>query len=179
MTNRFGVTKDGARDSRGTLVTEALGAPSAAALHATLASLSPARFNAFHLFYADAAGAFVTWSNGTELFQQALAPGLHVITERSLGGDDRARTELVRARFPSEPSPEHLGALMAQHRPDDPLGSTCVHAPAFNYGTRSSLLLLHAPTIEASRWFWAEGAPCTHPYREQPELLRALAGGAL
>lgn len=169
VTNRFGVDRDHARESRGTLVVEALGAVSASALHASLARLPPTRFNAFHLFYADARDAFITWSNGTGVQQQTLAPGLHVITERSLGGADHDRTERVVERWPDGaalPTPESLASLMSIHREDDPLGSICVHAPAFNYGTRSSLVLLRAESLRDSRWLWSDRAPCQQPHRE-------------
>jgi uncharacterized protein with NRDE domain len=171
VTNRFGVERDHARESRGTLVTESLRAPSAAALHDTLSRLAPSRFNAFHLFYADRDDAFITWSDGTAVRQQRLSPGLHVITERSVGGEDHSRTELVRSRWPKRnpvPSAEELSALLAIHHEDDPLGSTCVHAPAFNYGTRSSLVLMLAETPASSRWLWADAPPCQSPHRELP-----------
>src|SRR5262249_40925103 len=95
VTNRFGVPRDVSRASRGMLVLEALSASTARDLHAELATLAVSRFNAYHLFYADARDAFVTWSDANSLQQATLGPGVHVITERSLGGDDRARTELV------------------------------------------------------------------------------------
>src|SRR5512140_3834626 len=52
VANRFGVPRDESRRSRGALVVEALGAPSARELHGRLAALSPAAYNAFHLLYA-------------------------------------------------------------------------------------------------------------------------------
>src|SRR3954463_7097816 len=126
VTNRLGVDRDPARQSRGALVVEALGASSARELHARLAGLEPGRFNAFHLLYADRDGGFVTWSDGAAVKQEALEPGVHVVTERSLGGDDRARTEPVRALWSGlppglVPSTEELFAILRHHRPEDPL----------------------------------------------------------
>jgi len=181
VTNRAFVERRPERESRGALVVEALRASSARALHASLAALSPTRFNAFHLLYADATEAFVTWSDGARVQQQVLAPGLHVVTERSLGGDDHARTSLIREAWPAvsppggPPRPEALMGLLARSRPDDPLGGVCVEAPAFNYGTRSSLVLfLHEP-VSQSRFYWADGRPDRTPFTERPELVAALA----
>ncbi len=101
VTNRFGVERDETRESRGRLVVDALSFRSARALHTALEGLSAKRFNAFHLFYSDATAAFVTWSTGVRVKQESLEPGVHIITERSLGGDDRERTELIRANWPA------------------------------------------------------------------------------
>src|SRR5256885_4948227 len=101
------------------------------------------RFNAFHLLYADAHDAFVSWSDGEVLRHQTLAPGVHVVTERSLGGDDKARTELIHARLREvrDFDEEQLMALMRTHAPDKSVGGICVHVPSFGYGTRSSAVL--------------------------------------
>lgn len=169
VTNRFGVPRDDARESRGQLVVEALRAPDAAALHAKLAELSPTRFNAFHLLYADRTHAFVTWSDGTRITQETLAPGVHVVTERSLGASDAGRTELVLEawrRLPVRPSLADLGALTRIHSQGStsPLRGTCIHVPELGYGTRSSALLsVEAPPRE-SRFMWAEGSPCAVPH---------------
>lgn len=181
VTNRFPSEKHAERESRGALVVEALRAPSAQALRAQLEALTPTRFNTFHLLYADAQHAFVTWSDGAQVHHQALEPGLHVVTERSLGGDDQGRSELVRALWPKldrvdgEPTPAALQSLLAERHPDAPAGSVCVDLPEWNYGTRSSLVLVVRPRLEASRWFWADGRPDQTPFVEAPELIRALA----
>jgi uncharacterized protein with NRDE domain len=163
VTNRFGVPKDESRVSRGVLVVEALASRSARELHQRLAALAPARFNAFHLLYADVEDAFVTWSDGGAVHQEVLRPGVHVITERSLGGDDRARTELIRsqwAKLPAVPDLDSLFGLLRHHRPDDPLGGTCVHAPAFGYGTRSSAIVRLGRAAGNVQMWWSEGSPC-------------------
>jgi len=181
VTNRFGVTPEPQRTSRGQLVLSALRSPDAASLHHTLHTLEPDRYNAFHLLYADPTQAFVTWSDGARIHQQTLEPGLHIITERSLGGDDHARTELIlrhaeplqRPAPAPPPSPEELQHLLGQHGPD-PFGSTCVHLPAFEYGTRSSMMLWMGKTLHDTRLSWAEGPPCTTPFVPQTELLARL-----
>jgi uncharacterized protein with NRDE domain len=165
VTNRFGATRDVARKSRGALVVDALRAPNAKQLHAQLSKTDPRTYNAFHLLYADATDAFVTWCDGEALHQQTLSPGVHIVTERSLGGDDHQRTEAIRAALGSKavPSAEELQAILKLHHPDDPTGSSCVHLPDWGYGTRSSLVL-HLPAGAAPRAFWADGPPCTTPF---------------
>jgi uncharacterized protein with NRDE domain len=180
VTNRFGVPKDAARESRGRLVVEALRAESARSLHAMLATLRPARFNAFHLLYADPREAFVTWSDGADLQQQVLGDGVHVVTERSLGADDRARTELVRERLgvldrSRAPDARSIQAIMRIHDDAHPLGGTCVHIPELGYGTRSSMVLFVAERLEESRMHWAEGNPCSTPYEDRSQVIEALA----
>lgn len=181
VTNRFGVPRDDTRASRGRLVVESLAHASAESLHRELGLLPADAFNGFHLLYADRRRAFVTWSDGSTLAQQELAPGVHVVTERSLGGDDRARTELVRERWrPMDDAPvprlDRLFELLRLHGKSDPIGGTCVHAPGAPYGTRSSLLLILAPTWAGTRLFWAEGSPCTAKYADRSELLALLQG---
>jgi hypothetical protein len=102
-----------------------------------------------------------------------------VVTERSLGGDDRSRVELARRLWPasSPPAPGELMTLLGTTRPDDPLGGLCVEAPAFDYGTRSSAVLMLNRELGRSRLFWAEGRPDRTPFVERPDLVAALAGG--
>jgi uncharacterized protein with NRDE domain len=180
VTNRFPSNRHLDRASRGALVVEALRAPSAAVLHERLAAVPAERYNAFHLLYADARDAFVTWSDGAAVRQHALAPGLHVITERSLGGDDHARTRLILEAWPTVspggalPTPEALQRLLALGRAEDPLGGVCVDVPALSYGTRSSLVLFRAEPLARSRFSWADGRPDVTPFVERPDLIAAL-----
>ncbi|MFZ5444723.1 MAG: NRDE family protein [Myxococcota bacterium] len=180
VTNRFPSQRFPERQSRGQLVVEALQAASASALRRQLEGLPVDRFNTFHLLYADLQHAFVTWSDGARVHHQQLAPGLHVVTERSLGGDDRGRTKLIESRWPTlerldgVPTPEALQQLLATPA-DEPAGGVCVDLPAFDYGTRSSLVLSVAPTLARSRWFWADGRPDRTPFVEEPQLIEALA----
>ena len=180
VTNRFGVPRDLQRESRGTLVVEALAEASARSLHRRLAVLPPGRFNAFHLFYADRRNACVTWSDGGEVRQAELLPGVHIITERSLGGDDHARTELIRSQWgaldPNDIDEDDLGSLLRLHAPDS-IGGTCIHAAALNYGTRSSAILLLGDTVPASRLLWAEGNPCTVAHQSKDRLVAELGKG--
>ena len=169
VTNRFGVAKDPARASRGALVVDALRAKSARALHASLATLSPDRYNAFHLLYADHDAAFVTWSDGARVHQDELAPGVHVVTERSLGGDDAGRTEAVLAMWQTlgvaSVDEAALEAMMRIHGKTSPIAGTCVHVPELGYGTRSSMILVVRES--GKKMLWTEGNPCATAYVEQ------------
>jgi uncharacterized protein with NRDE domain len=177
VTNRFPAEKHPERESRGALVVDALRAPSALALHRQLAGLDPRRTNAFHLLYADPEAAGVTWSDGEQLHQERLQPGLHVVTERSLGGDDHARRALILGAWPrlapegELPSPEALQGLLALRRPGEPLGSVCVDVPEWNYGTRSAMVLVLRRPLARGRLFWADGPPDRTAFVERPDLL--------
>lgn len=179
VTNRFGVAAEPSRLSRGQLVLDALQAPSAEALHQRLRELPPTRHNAFHLLYADARTAHVTWSDGTAIRQDTLGPGVHIVTERSLGGDDRARTEFLRATWDATigdqlPAAEHLEALLQLHDDENPAGGTCVHIPSLGYGTKSGMVLRIPERLAEAELLWAEGPPCETAFVDQTALVRAL-----
>ncbi len=176
VTNRYPSQKHAGRESRGQLVVEALRAKSPRALFESLQSLKVDRYNTFHLLYADGESAFVTWSDDVQIHHRELGKGLHVVTERSLGGDDQGREDIVRAAWPKlervngEPTPRALQQLMSTGVP----AGVCVDIPAFNYGTRSSLVLYAKQNLAQSRWYWAEGRPDQTPYVEHPELISSL-----
>lgn len=181
VTNRFPSERFGDRESRGQLVLEALRAPSARALRASLASLSAKRFNTFHLLYADRDAAFVTWSDGTQVHHAELQPGVHVVTERSLGGDDHGRTALIEGAIPKLevgddglPTPKALQELLARGDQGDPVRGVCVDLPEFDYGSRSSLVLRLTKELKGSQWWWADGRPDRTPFLEHPELMAEI-----
>ena len=174
ITNRFSGPRDANRTSRGALVATALEAPSAKALHAKLQPLDARAYNGFHLMYADATDAFVSWGDGETLHQQPLSPGLHVVTERSFGGVE-PRADLVREGWPKTPTPDTLMALLRLQGAHSPLDGTYVYAPDFNYGTKSSLVLLFAADPSKRRLFWAEGnPPQPPPFTDESALLKTL-----
>jgi uncharacterized protein with NRDE domain len=174
VTNRAGRAPDRSRRSRGALVAEALRAPSAAELHARLAALDPTQYNGFHLVYADRASAHLTWSDGEALHRSELAPGLHVVTERSFGAGDARRADLVRDLWPADGDSAALASMLGRHA-EDPFAATCVHADAFGYGTRSSMVLHLGRTWDDTSFLWAEGRPCVTPFADQQALLDGLA----
>lgn len=180
IANRFRTPRDRSRASRGHIVTRALARADVKSLHRELAGIDPRAFNAFHLFYADAGGAAgITWSDGEKLSQERLGPGVYAITERSFGADEVDRAAAIVSRWPAAlpdgaPDVAALEAMLAHHEEGNPLGSVCIHLPQFNFGTRSSAVLLLSADLPSARLFWAEGSPCSTPYREDPRLLRAL-----
>lgn len=181
VTNRFGGVRDPSLRSRGELVLEALRAPDAATLHAQLRANDLMRFNTFHLLYADARDAFVSWFDGAEVHHRRLSPGLHVVTERSLGADDEGRTALIERMLPTlpltsegAPAPTALQQLLGTADPEHPERGVCVDLPQWNYGTRSALVTFVRPQLADSQWWWAEGRPDQVPFVEQSSLLHAV-----
>ena len=189
ITNRYGAPKHEDRVSRGQLVVDALRKyTSCEELHRALRGLPDDAHNAFHLVYADVhGGAGLTWSDGERVQQRILRPGLHVFSERSLGAAEDRRSESVRARFPrrlalgreGQGAPADLVALLRHHDEADPLAATCVHVPSFEYGTRSSAVLMLGADAAEDRLYWAEGAPCTAPFADLSATLRLLVRPAL
>ncbi|HEY6101440.1 MAG TPA: NRDE family protein [Anaeromyxobacter sp.] len=163
---------DPERRSRGEIVGLALAAPSARAAREALAPAPAERWNPFHLLVADARSAFLWWFDGERAAFQDLAPGLHVVTERSpLGSCPRG--DLVRSRWPVEPSAPLLRELLTIHAPPAER-ATCIHGdPA--YGTRSSAILRMAADLGASELLAADGRPCVTPHEDRSALLAALA----
>jgi len=163
---------DAARRSRGEIVGLALAAPSAAAARQALAPAPAERWNPFHLLVADARSAFLWWYDGERTELRELAPGLHVVTESSPDGAC-PRGDLVRSRWPLEPSVAHLRDLLTLHSPDIRT-ATCIHGDPV-YGTRSSAILRVAPDLGASELLAADGRPCATPFEDRSDLLAALA----
>jgi hypothetical protein len=81
----------------------------------------------------------------------------------------------VRARWPVDPSPERLQALLASHPGAD--GSpppVCIHLdPA--YGTRSSAVLRLSKDLSTSELYVTDTRPCLGPMEDRSDVLAALA----
>jgi uncharacterized protein with NRDE domain len=165
---------DPLRRSRGELVPLALAEPDAAAARATVGRLEVARWNPFHLLVADAREAFLLWYDGETSGLERLAPGLHVVTENDPHGRC-PRGDLVRARWPLDPSVQRLHDLLAIHAPVETFGlATCIHMdPA--YGTRSSAIVRLAPDLGTSELYATDTHPCLAPHEDRSTLLAALA----
>jgi uncharacterized protein with NRDE domain len=169
---------DPARRTRGELVPLALSAPDAASARALLAGQDLAAWNPFHLVVADARDAFLAWYDGEGAGVEPLPDGLHVVTESSLRGLG-PRGDLVRARWPVEPSVPRLHELLTIHAPEPvtaqaSLGVTCIHMDP-RYGTRSSAILRLAPELRASELYVSDARPCLAPHEDRSALLHALA----
>jgi hypothetical protein len=161
ITNRYLGGRDATRASRGEIVVRALGLRSAREIHDAMREIDPARYNGFHLVYADERDVLATFADGAALAQVALGKGLHAITERSFGaGDDRVRLKRILTAWDRG----DLERLLAEHDAEHPLDATCVHYPPLNYGTRSAMILER----KAGTWTmkWAEGPPCVTPFRD-------------
>jgi uncharacterized protein with NRDE domain len=163
---------DPGRRSRGEIVAAALAHPTAAASRAALAALGAERWNPFHLLVADGASAFLWWYDGERTALVDLAPGLHVVTERSPDGRC-PRGDLVRSRWPLDAAVPHLRELLAVHG-DRGGAATCIHGDPV-YGTRSSAILRVAPDLSASELYETAARPCVAPLEDRSALLGALA----
>ena len=166
---------DLSRRSRGELVGLALAAGSAAAAREALRGTDGAHWNPFHLLVADGERAFLWWHDGEAGALVDLDPGLHVVTERSPRGAC-PRGELVRARWPLDPSPPRLRELLTVHAPP-PESATCIHRDP-EYGTRSAAVLRLAPELRSSELYASDVRPCLAPLEDLSDLLAALGRGA-
>jgi len=165
------------RRSRGDLVPLALEAGGAAEAEAALAAVDAAAFNPFHLVVADHGHAVLWWYDGERTGLTRLGPGLHLVTETSPHGLG-ARGDLVRSRWPVDPSPARLRELLTLHAPPHPAGAaTCIHMDP-HYGTRSSAVLRLTPGLGHAELYAADGRPCLMPLEDRSALLAELARSA-
>jgi len=175
LTNRFGVTPPQVGlKSRGILLLEALVYGSADASAAFIYSLAPSAVNRFHLVLADRRQAFLFVHDGQKISGRRLRPGIHVVTERSFGAARNEREKFIREkalRWSRPPRRDTLRRLLSHHD-DDPFAGTCVHAPLYAYGTRSSSIIRLG---RRPRLLHVEGPPCCRPYRDYSRLLEALS----
>jgi uncharacterized protein with NRDE domain len=150
ITNRAGLPPDPNRRSRGLLVHDALGHPSARAAAAALGAIDPEAYNPFHLVMADRDEAHLVWCDGERTRAEELAPGIHVITERSFDAAPTARPGRVSSMLGPLDGQPYPGArwfqrLLASTDPDAPLEGVCIYfadGPGGQpYGTRSSTIL--------------------------------------
>jgi hypothetical protein len=177
ITNRFVGKPPSAPRSRGLLVLDALAEDSVAHAVRRIAAEDPKRHDPFHLVIADEQGAQLVWNDGERHRVEPLVPGIHAITERSLGAAESARTRLLHARARElfgpqcPPTPVWLAVLREHSVPG--LEGVCVHAPELDYGTRSSTFLRLGGS-EGPQLSHADGPPCNTPYLEHSSALRRL-----
>jgi uncharacterized protein with NRDE domain len=179
ITNRFGEPADPSRRSRGELVDRALEEPSARRAADAIAEHSAGDYNGFHLLCADRNEAHLVWSDGESMNRSKLDPGLHVLTERSLGAAANARQERVLAECSESLAAGNLDEAAIQStlsRCDDgSIDATCVSLPSLGYGTRSSTILRLG---EATKLLHADGPPCSTGYEDLSALLEILLSRA-
>lgn len=177
ITNRHPAGPIPSARSRGLLVLDALAEDSVAHAVRKVASEPPARHQPFHLLIADTHAAHLVWSDGTRVTHEPLAPGIHVITERSLGAAPsdrvaRLQRELVALRSGPPPRDEQWMEILRRHG-EPGFEGTCVHVPERDYGTRSSSIVTLADEPPCARWLASDGPPCSNPYID---LSASLAG---
>jgi hypothetical protein len=163
--------------SRGELVLEALDHPDAAPAADALAGIDPAAYRPFNLVVADDRDAVWLANDGRRITVQPIAPGLHMLSARSL--DDLGSPRLVRylprfaALAPPRPDPtDDQGgdwggwpALMGDVGEDlsdgEESAAMCFICPN-GFGTVSSSLIALPATGQAPArpvWRFAAGRP--------------------
>lgn len=179
ITNRFtGAAAARSNRSRGLLVLDALSEDTAAHAVRRVASEAPSRHDPFHLVMADATDAHLVWSDGARVHHETLAPGFHVVTERSLGAAPSPRVERLRRELPAMfgPRPPGVARWISLLRAHDEAGmeGTCVHLPAHGYGTRSASVIELGRQAQQARWWHADGAPCTAEFADLTGALQTV-----
>lgn len=153
-------------------VSAMVGASMAEAAAEYVAGLDPAMHAPFHLVMADRLGAHLVWNDGQRHHYERLAPGIHVISERSRGAALTGRDGLLRRRLEAlgsgEPELSTWRALLSEHT-TNPLEGPCVHADALGYGTRCSTVV-RLPAAGGIGFFHADGPPCVTDYVDHCEL---------
>lgn len=180
ITNRFGMTSAPHHRSRGLLVLDALEASDAGTAAERIGGYAPTDYNGFHLVVADPTGAWLVWNDGATIHRQALAPGIHVFSERSLADHESHRTrwlegrlhELDRAGRLDEAS---LTGLLSTHH-ESGIEGVCVHVDGMDYGTRSSTYVELGHDGRPARLLHADGPPCRVAYRDYREAAAGLVG---
>ncbi|PSP54783.1 hypothetical protein BRC82_08595 [Halobacteriales archaeon QS_1_67_19] len=154
--------------SRGLLVRDALGKPSAEAAAGFVRNeLADREYAGFNLVLADAGESQLMEWDGV-LRTTYFEPGVHVVVNE---GHNEAASKAQRIRAAVRPAPEttveawfdRAGAVLADHDLD-----ACVHGDG--YGTRSSSLIA-VDESGAGRYSFADGRPCETEYE-------AVAAGA-
>lgn len=177
ITNRF-APKRSDRRSRGQLVLDLLQEASPERAVERVMAMAPTEHNPFHLVLADIRDAHLVWSDGEQHRHEPLAPGIHVVTERSFDAAPTRRIELLHEKIgamfgPTPPSPEAWQQLLGT-RAEDPLEGVCVLDEKRGYGTRSSTILYMSEHPDRLRFLHAEGQPDRTRYVDLSGELRTL-----
>ncbi len=178
LTNRPVAARDRSARSRGLLVVDALGQPSAAAAADELERVCEQRTSPFNLLAADGRETWLARLHGDRLETRPLEPGIHVVCNRD--ADDpssrkvRRIEQMLRTLDPAgglEVLVAGLAQVLGAHPdPSNSLENPCVHT--VEYGTRSSTVLAVGPGKRT--WRYAAGAPCETKYDDFSRLLDDL-----
>jgi uncharacterized protein with NRDE domain len=178
LTNRFTPSPNPKARSRGKLVLDALRSASASDAADAVSLSAPSLHNPFHLIAADQSSAHLVWNDGRKLSRHRLQPGLHILTERSLGAAPSERLELL----PKLVRPLAAAGLptleswrrILSHRGDPALEGVNVLDRGRNYGTRSSTVVQLSDDPQKLGFFHAPGPPDETPYATLSSKLREL-----
>lgn len=166
ITNRFMAPSVPQRTSRGVLVTRALSALTAQLAAERVLQWDPEDINPFHVLIADPHTAHMLWHDGQVIHERVLAPGIHVITEQSFEAGDPTRERFVAGQLQGilshgAPEPEALSQLLATGHGRG-FADVRVSLPEYNYGTRSSMLIMsngaHADVLSEDDGGFAPGS---------------------
>ena len=172
LTNRRDRTSEPHRRSRGLLCLDALQAATArAASDFLLHHLPHQAYNPCNLLCADAQEAFAVRYDGSQASVHSLNPGIHLLADSDI--DDPLHPRLQRAHTLLRDLPADwpalralLAAVMADH--DENLiapAHICIHGEIA--GTvSSSLIALRDGSLTGAEFHFADGPPCSAPYRD-------------
>lgn len=181
LTNRFTRSPNPEARSRGKLVRDALRSASASDAADAVSLSAPSLHNPFHLIVADRRSAHLVWNDGRKLSRHRLQPGLHILTERSLGAAPSKRLELlpklVRPLAEAGLPTLDTWRRILSHRDDPPLEGVNVLDADRNYGTRSSTVVQLSDDPQSLGFFHAPGPPDKTPYAVLSTKLRELLAG--
>lgn len=166
ITNRYGSEPDPDRQSRGSLVLDAVAREDMNAVAQWMSTeVDPARTNPFHLVVSDGTQGAVVWSDGQRLYGEELSRGFHVFSERSYGARPSEREERIWAEIATlnQKNAPDVGTVQRflAHHDADPARATCVHLPELGYGTRSWSYIQKRRRPPGFQWYGAPGSPCT------------------
>lgn len=178
ITNRWTPEPAEPERSRGLLVMDTLQAPDASSAADSVEAVNPDHYAPFHLLIADRERAFLLWSDGTRIRRETLAPGFHVLTERSLGAAPSPRIDLLHRKVtdlfgPTAPVPTQCMELL-RTKAEPSIEGICVHDVDRQYGTRSSTILMLAADAKRSLMLHADGPPDRTDYTDRTADLKAL-----
>jgi hypothetical protein len=174
--------------SRGLLCLDVLGLKGSESFPDFLrAQVRASAFNPFNLVAADASGGWIASFVGDELAIRPMVPGLHVIANSppedpgSAGPIADPKVAVGRRLISISPSLDEtvlsLQAACRYHGSGAPrAGAICVHGRS--HGTLSSTILaVHEQFPRASRYWFADGPPCTSPYGDVSGVLAGAKRG--
>jgi uncharacterized protein with NRDE domain len=180
LNRRTAVPPDPSRRSRGLLCLETLSHTDVASARAAVSRATADDYNSFNLLVASPAAGFVAQNLAGTVVVTDLRPGMHLLTNLDLNDPTCPRIARSSKMFDDAaallddadvgPLTDRLRTILSDHAtPLDPRetntpNSLCMHLGP--YGTRSSSLLIYSAEAKRTRFFHADGPPCTTAYHE-------------